>query len=220
MSWFGNNENTYSELDTPSTLSECNACARESLEKLDKLKDSPDWARLDFDDENIKIWDKTEDGSTVNRLKMSFTLPYSAMQFVGLLRSIDLDLLQKWDPDLKEKKHLEKIGPGVDILYSAYNAPWPVAGRDFLFLQTLRERDSTMIHLTFSINSNKYQGNPAEYVRGVVYSAWYITPISESQCKVVRVVEMDPKGLIPAMIVQSKKLCAAKQIVALREYST
>ncbi len=221
MSWFSN-KNSYPELDTPNTVEEFNACAEKSLQRIDTLKEMSGWTPLEFDDPSVRVWDLSDPGSTISRIKLEATLPYSTMQLASLLRSTDLDLLHAWDPDLLEKKQLEQISPGLALVYTAYSAPWPVTSRDFLWLQVLRERDSTreaLIHATFSVNSKKYPGNPDQRVRGVSYTAWYLTPISDTQCKITRVLELDPKGSIPAIVVQNKKLAAARQLVALREMS-
>jgi hypothetical protein len=225
MSWFSN-KNSYPELDTPSTATEFNTCAEKSLQKVDNLKRMSGWVPLDFDDPDVRVWDQSESGSTVSRIKLKTTFPYSAMELASLLRSTDLDLLHMWDPDLLEKKQIEKISPELALVYTAYSAPWPVTSRDFLWLQVLYERfptpspspPCTLIHGTFSVNSKKYPGNP-DKVRGVSYSVWYLTPISDTKCKVTRVLELDPKGSIPAVVVQNKKLDAARQLVTLREMS-
>jgi hypothetical protein len=124
-----------------------------------------------------------------------------------------------------ESKDLQQIDWATNINYTAFAAPWPVSGRDFLAVNRC-DWDAPLgkpgAHFSYSATMDDKQLFPPnkKLVRGTLYyAALLIEPLPDStpeapKCKVTYTVSSDPNGSIPKAIVNaaniSQPLCIAQ----------
>jgi len=131
---------------------------------------------------------------------------------------------KKWDIELIEIKHLRTISENFKLYWTSYNAPYPVTQRCFITITWYVPPTETEagIALSTSVNYPDYK-DESGFVRGCSrISGWIIQPIQHSPntCKVTRIIQLDPKGWIPAMIINSMKTKPGLHITNLRKFIT
>lgn len=113
----------------------------------------------------------------------------------------DADRKKEWDEMYLEGYIVAEIGPGTRILYNRFSAPWPVYERDFVFVVKHQEVDGKVVYVAKSIEVPSLPPKDGA-VRGEIYASGFIfEPISASSTKVIYFINVDPKGIIPHMVV-------------------
>jgi len=226
--WFGSStpdqEVIFPELPTPKTLEDYQQVSRDAKARVLKLADEQEgWEEVGFTEmglpSDIKVFSKSEPNSSIECTKGIAILPGSPKDVLALVTTTDLQNRKQWDKDLVDIKLIERIDDKLAVYWAAYNAPFPVKNRDFVILISIEAQDDgSYIAFATSINYSAVKENPS-YVRAVnVTSATVIRPVegNPNQSKVIRMNQVDPKGMIPYMIVNAGKTRPALVIQEMR----
>jgi len=203
----------YPELPSPKTTKDYEKVAEEAKKRVISLAfggELEGWKRVEFENEfGIEIFDKSDEGTSIKclRAKGLFPVPpkYVFWEFVA---QEDIEIRKRYDPDMQDTKLIEWIDEDIRVYWAGFNAPFPVKKRDFVVITHFDQlQDGTYIGLGTSINHPNGKENP-DYVRAVnLTSAWIMesVPGNPNQCYVTRLIQMDPKGNIPAFVVNLSK---------------
>jgi len=166
--------------------------------------------QLESGEPEVSLYDKPSVGSSFDTIKVIATLPISAQEAFDFFR--DESKAKSWDADLLESVPHEKIDEDTTIYYLLYNTPFPITKREFVVVRHHKKySDGSFLIANFSINHPSFKEN-SNAVRGAtIISGWSLKP-DNGQTRVTRITRLDPKGSIPAWVVNSFKGKAAKQI--------
>mmetsp|Transcript_32165 Transcript_32165/g.54975 ORF Transcript_32165/g.54975 Transcript_32165/m.54975 type:complete len:231 (-) Transcript_32165:57-749(-) len=169
------------------------------------------------------------EGIDIDQLQLPNS-PIHVVRAVGVLKNVDvhkmfesfanggLEERQKVSPDILQHEVIEKVnGDETTYLsYSRFKTPMGISNRDFLTLRSqLHLDDGSTLIVSQSVNSKKKPFDSAT-VRGVTRNARLFEPISDTECKVTLVDHVDPKGHVPAFVINLFKKKAAEAIVKLQ----
>eukprot|EP01104_Vermistella_antarctica_P010503 TRINITY_DN2809_c1_g1_i1.p1 TRINITY_DN2809_c1_g1~~TRINITY_DN2809_c1_g1_i1.p1 ORF type:complete len:232 (-),score=57.03 TRINITY_DN2809_c1_g1_i1:151-846(-) len=228
MSWFGGSAEpvpcVYEECETPKTEEEYLALDEKQYTKMRTLSLNDDgWSTIPLEDmEDLELFERADLGGSINAIRVVALMPGSQQECFALNRETDLERVHKWDADVIETKIHKQISENVEVMYSTHNAPFPVTNRSFVYLRSKRvDEDGAIFSTSISINDDEYPVD-SNFVRGVNQSQWCFLPVegNDKQCKLIRVVAIDPKGSIPTWIVNSHKKKGADLLVTLRKVLT
>jgi hypothetical protein len=107
------------------------------------------------------------------------------------------------DPEIKSW-YIVDSGDEWKVCHQINNCPWPIWSRELVFAQVKIVDGTTVWLVAFSVDRSDVKIDQNNNVKAVILmSVWSFTPISKNQTKVQRIVHVDPKGLIPAFLVDS-----------------
>jgi len=162
-----------------------------------------------YEDKGISVFEKA-DSSGFTCMKAISIVPCSPEKMIEIITSEDLQFRKRWDKDLNDWNIFERITPEITVVYRSYNSPsYIISPRDFVAVSSkYRAPDGSFVTCGTSINHKKYLEENPGYVRArVILTGISVRPIqgSPNQCKCCRIIHLDPKGMIPAWIVNSQK---------------
>jgi len=173
--------------------------------------------------DGVLLEEKQYPGSNVNAVRATTELKNVDLKaLIDLHYSATFAQKSKTDAELLDCKVLKTLNKNMHIYYSAYLTPPLIGNRDFVSLRChYRLEDGSDLITTVSIN---YKDKPfdSNYVRGVVTSAIMIKLVdgdsrNKNRVSVKSIYHIDPKGLIPAWIVNSFKEKPARNLIRLKE---
>jgi len=145
----------------------------------------------------------------------------SPKEMYEIIRCPDIAKLNEWDPEIFSSKTIEEVAPDIQITHVVYKAPFPLSYREFVALRAKTvESDGSYLSYGNSINHKTFP-TTKDYVRAVsIVSGWSFRPVpgNPNQCIAKRIVQMDPKGVIPAWVVNSYKTKAGLLLVSVRNF--
>lgn len=215
----------YPECETPTSAADYEALATRKYQNFLDLVNSEDgWTRLEFLEPghtDIEIYDRVSPDSAINCTKTIAILPASPKTILELCKCTDVEALKQWDADVEQIKTIEKINENLQLVYSSYNAPYPVWKREFVAIRATQElSDGTCVSYGASVNHKDFP-TPKEHVRGcIVVSGWHLKPVegNPNATRCTRVVQLDPKGWIPSTVVNMFKNKSGLSMVAIRNH--
>lgn len=214
------------DVPTPVTKEEFQQLAEKKLAEFLALLDiNNGWSLVDFSSEahpDLRLWEKIVDESAIHCVRASLTMPFPPHVVRASLASRDVNEIKQWDPDCLEIK-VQEIDTNLEVMVQTFWAPFPLQNREFLvirYFSTTPSEDGEIINVVgCSINWKSFPLSDS-MVRAILpVGGWQITPIrgNENQCLVSRVLQVNPKGLIPAFIVNMFKHKAALAMASLKE---
>ena len=225
MSWFGFG----GDAEPVAVDYEGLACEKDDLQKVLDDKKAALQAELDNDDgwTAVDLSGTPEfAGTTVETKQAGELLSYRTRGYIPsaspedmlkLYWDPDLEARKKWDTSLLSYKVLQKVNANLEVVMSSYTAGVPlVANRVFVLLRGSEKRDGGVIHYAgMSINHAEAKQDPSD-VRGVTAVFYRWTP-HEGGTRVEQYLQADPKGSLPAMVVNAFKTKSAEQLVVFRK---
>ncbi|KAL6041075.1 hypothetical protein QOT17_025107 [Balamuthia mandrillaris] len=161
------------------------------------------------------------DGSASSSLRVCGSVECSPAALKRLMDSNDLKLKQNWEREMVGLDVIEEVTDRIIVVRARYKAPFPVTNREFVTIKcdtTLK--DGTRVTYGCSINHDRCYAD-SNFVRGVVriMGAFYRpVPGSPNMCSFARIITVDPKGNIPAWVVNATKSKAGASIILIRKY--
>jgi hypothetical protein len=236
--WLGGGPQEPPVLPEPKTAEEYRKLCSETLEKILKLAEPLDddgTALADLDDggwEEIQVTgDRNgdtrlfsrapEEGQGTHLLKTTGTVACSPEALFHAVSSTDVEERRRWEKDLLEFRIVEEVSKDIQVLYTSYRAPSPVASRDFVAVKARKRLvvrgEPRIISFGTSISHPSCPLTP-NYVRAVATSAFIISkvPGDPSRCHCIRITQVDPKGSIPGFVINLSKQKAAAAFSILR----
>eukprot|EP01116_Phalansterium_solitarium_P016555 TRINITY_DN3865_c0_g1_i1.p2 TRINITY_DN3865_c0_g1~~TRINITY_DN3865_c0_g1_i1.p2 ORF type:complete len:272 (-),score=80.66 TRINITY_DN3865_c0_g1_i1:296-1006(-) len=223
--WFGSSapsETIYPELPSPKTNEDYKKVIAEAREKVLSLHSSTgsEWVSVDTtllpDNHGVTINSKNDGTSAIECIRAVKLIHASPKAVFELVSTHDIASRRTWDPELLDFKFIKAEEDGVGVVYAVHNAPFPVTKRDFILAIT-HSQEPSGTYLAFSTSIN-YAGvnQDTNYVRGALYvSAWVIEAVEgkPDEALVTRIIQVDPKGMIPAFVVNANKSNPGKVLV-------
>ena len=108
---------------------------------------------------------------------------------------------KEWVDRLQSNSELEVVSPEERIIYQVFGLPWPISDRDYVY-RAKSTRDSSN-RVTVTLNSVTHpKAPPSVGVRAHLHLSKYVlTPLGQGKTKVEVEIHTDPKGSLPAWLV-------------------
>lgn len=217
----------YDELPTPTTLDDFRTVTAEKLLQLNALHREPDAEyREKVDDLNdvvilTKPSSSSKDPIELYKIRGTIEAPYERV--FALLTAHEHRVEQaKLDPDVVSRravKHLDQTET-LSIMHTRVHGTFPVSDREFWSVRKLHIDGNTRVMLGFSFNADSTHVESG-CVRGALHLiGWIVERTSDARCRVTRIIKVDPKGWIPAMVVNRYKSHNADSFTTLRRLAT
>lgn len=158
--------------------------------------------KLEKDDEGIKIYTATIDGSDFRAFRASMTVTATLNQVVAM--HVDPDTVSEWLYDCKKSELIKKVKENEYYIYYVSDAPWPVQDRDYVLHSTITQNpDNHIVTINFDAVTD-YMETSDECVRmAKVAGYWRFEPKSGGKVYIEYQVHADPNGAIPAWLANS-----------------
>lgn len=184
-----------------------------AAELLAASQSTEGWEDLGETNEVRSYRKMTESGIHMIRGEGVINVP--VQQIMDLL--LDQDRKKEWDEMYVEGYIVAEISPGIRILYNRFSAPWPVYERDFVFVLKHQEIDGKVVYVGKSIEVPSIPPRDGA-VRGEIYASGFIfEPITATSTKVIYFINVDPKGIIPHMVVNFMSSKQTQNIYRIRK---
>ena len=161
-----------------------------------------------FQDGGITVYSQRVPVSDVLAFRAAAVLDAPVEQVMEVLRRVEIT--DEWMPDIRLKYSVEERSDFEAITFSVNEMPWPFADRELVLLNRLR-LDRIRKYLVVDVYSIDYGAVPVE--KGNVRAHMYcgetkVRPAGEGRTEVDLILFVDPKGFIPAWMVNlfQKKL--------------
>jgi len=186
----------------------------EDFEKFVTYCESPEGWNVCYEKENVKVWDRKPDNdSAINIVKLHALLPeVDPWVLYDVLH--DPDYRKVWDDNMIERYNICQLDPTNDIGYYSAKAPGiGISNRDFVNQRMWRVKDDNqwiiMNHSVIHTAAPEKKG----FVRANSIRTGYMIKKAEKGCTLTYMTQTDPKGWIPAMIVNKVTKTFAPNIV-------
>lgn len=174
---------------------------KEDCLKFRNFADSDQGFELRFDDKNVLVWDKKVEGESM-RIVKTFSI------FEGTTPAQLWDLLQEsvyrltWDANCLKSRTVVRMDARNDICYYASKAPPGVSDRDVLCQRAWHSAGNGEYVIMNTSVKHKSCPEKMKYTRAwSLLSGYLIRPHGNNSCSLVFISQTDPKGLIPAKII-------------------
>ncbi len=103
-----------------------------------------DW-KLQKDKNGIKVYTKEVSDSPMKTFKGATLISSSLDQYDALLR--DVENFSEWMHSLKKAEVKDQLEENKRVLYTVYNAPWPLDNRDAVIHSRIEIEDNKVAHI-------------------------------------------------------------------------
>lgn len=159
-----------------------------------------DWELVD-DADGVRVWRRELSDSPVLAFRGSGEVPVPIGRLVGLLA--DSSRSTEWVDLLAESRRLRESDALESVLYNRYDLTWPVQDRDYVLRRVLSIDPQARV-VTAAYRSTEDSAAPIQdcCVRAETNpTSWRFTRLGPSRTRVEVEVFTDPKGSIPAWLV-------------------
>jgi len=165
------------------------------------------------DDSKVKVWDQKSDKSAINIIKLHAILKEVE---AGVLYDVlhDPEYRAEWDDNMVEGFNIEQIDATNDVGYYSAKAPTGVSNRDFVNQRSWSNKDDRefiiMNHSVIHPKAPEKKG----FVRANSIQTGYLVRVrSEGGCTLTYLTQTDPRGWIPAWLVNKVTKTFAPKII-------
>jgi len=151
--------------------------------------------------EGYSIYSRNEEGSSILGFKLAGKIDAPIEQVMQHLR--DVERSSEWTPGLVTKQTIEDKSDLEAITYSVSEMPWPLKSRDYIMHNELflHKEKKLLYVISYSIDDPR-KGLDDKYVRADIgYSNIGVRPVSDNETYIEWTVFADPKGVVPAFVV-------------------
>jgi len=142
------------------------------------------------------------------------------------LHLVQIDLRQFWDPMFEGGHYKLEVCENIRVVYYSFKAPWPVTSRDFFVVAGEKITDDGVV--VSAVNSVVRADCPERegYVRGKLKTSGFIVkPLDNDddgtpRCMVTYLVQCNPMGWIPTLVVNTVNVEQGMCIHAIRNAIT
>jgi len=205
-----------SDIPAPKSVEEFEKVAADTLKLMLSYEPDDGWNELE-EREGFRLLDKIIEGSSSHLAKAKGLMPGTPEKCLAILTDITLENRQKWDENLLFYNIPKQITDSIALTHLAFSAPYPVTSRDFCSLRVIKkEEDGSYYVWGCSVVSDDVPES-SEYVRGnAILSGWIFRPAEDGQCLAVHINQLDPKGWIPAFVVNMSKGKAVERLIKIK----
>jgi hypothetical protein len=175
----------------------------------------PDWERIREDD-GITVWRRDVAGSPLVAFRGEGLVNAPLLRVASVI--VDVERAHEWADRVVESRRLRRIGRCEAVTYTHARTPPVVADRDFVLHGRLTIEDGRRATIRFRSVQDAAMP-PGDHVRGeVLDSSFVLTAEGEARTRVVAEIHADPKGALPAWLVNMvQRGWAVKTLRSLRE---
>ncbi|WP_439584618.1 START domain-containing protein [Dyadobacter bucti] len=150
----------------------------------------------------IKVYTKSIPGSKIKAVRIECNVNASASEVVALL--MDIPAAVRWVSHTKSCVLIRKVSPAELYYYTEISLPWPLENRDFSAHVKVSQDLATKI---VTVNAPAVPGwvpvKPGIVRINHSKGFWTITPIDKGRVKIDYILEVDPGGNIPPVVVNT-----------------
>lgn len=204
---------SYEELRTCSTPEEIKAAAEAAAK----------W----FEETLTDGWKETQKGEVTvfdrppkndhHSIKTITDSKLSAEDFWKKFVASGLEQTKKYDKEVIESTVVETVDEHIKVTKSANSAPWPVTAREFVSVVYDYQKDGNYYFVAHSINYPKINVVGKGFVRGVKFFGMKFIP-KENGCTIERVLQINPKGMVPNIAINSSKKQDVARLTNMKKY--
>lgn len=152
-------------------------------------------------DSGLTVYTSKVPNSNLVGFKMTGVVASNVRPLMATLRNVERSA--EWTPELINKKTIENISDNEAITYSLNNLPWPLSNRDFILHNKLYlSQDKKLLYvISESVKHKDYPVKDDTVRAWIHYSNIGLRPINDKQTYVEWTLHVDPKGSLPAWLV-------------------
>jgi len=206
----GTTEQKTVEIPAPKSKEDYQALYESSLKILkDHVSSVEGWTKANTQ-EGFDLFEKVEEGKeSLHLVKTQGILKVSLEKAYALVSDTSMESRKRWDTELLYYNVVETITDNILLTHVGFNTPFPVTCRDFCAIRCTTEEDGVRYIWGCSIiNSAVPEDTTGKFVRGmIIVSGFVFKPVDgePDQCLIANVNQVDPKGWIPAWVVNLGK---------------
>ena len=217
-----NNQTTsewkYDDLETPQNIGDYKKLIENTFKKgNDWLNDNTNWQFIK-EDRGIVLEELPIANSSIGAIKTTANIKgIELKKLVEVVFDLPLEEKKKLMSDILAYNTIKEITDDIAVCHSQYATPFGISNREFVFVKALRQlNDNKYMMMVQSIN---YEDKPFTqgYVRGVSVCCNYIEKLDDGSVKFVTIDHVDPRGMIPAFVINAFKDKAIEKVIKIQE---
>jgi len=154
-----------------------------------------------FTDQGLTVYSQRIPGSKVLAFKADGYIEAPLDQIMEVMRRVEI--VDEWMPDIREKFTLEAVSDVEVITYSINRLPFPFSDRELVLHNSVRldrERRGMVLDMV-SMDYNDYPVKKATVRAHMNCGEMLVRPIGTEKTEVELLLYVDPRGFIPAWLV-------------------
>lgn len=160
-----------------------------------------DWS-LKKDKDGIKVFNRENEQSKFNELRVETTLDATLAQLAALI--LDIEDYAKWSFNTKSTRILKKTSPSELYFYSEINSPWPADNRDLvLHLSITQDPVSKKMSIIIKTVPGLVPLKPNTIRVPMSSETWTVTRVDGFRIRVEYQLKLDPGGSVPAWLINT-----------------
>ena len=182
-----------------------------SMDRLKQLATSDDGWKLDKEKSGVVIHHRYSEDSPIVMMRGKTTIAASAEDVLKCTE--DYETRKKWDELFNGGEVLKTIDDSHQVITLKFKSPsMVVSNRDFVMARAVKKEGNVILSNHVSVPYPDH-GEQKGYVRGEIdVSGYVIEPLDNGKCSCTYVVQLDPKGWVPTVVVNT---VASKQPMVL-----
>ena len=176
-----------------------------------------DWKLISNNDDIILESKEYPDVCSVPRFRVTGTVNGSAENLWNRVWSYTEVELKQQDPDIVFYNVIEQT-ENFRVYHQINKLPFPLYKREFVVAHHKIIDGNIHWIISYSIEHEKVPYNPQQYVRGIIHLAIQgFIPIDHERTQVIRIIQVDPCGNIPTVLVNMNAHKLIKGITNLKK---
>lgn len=175
-----------------------------------------DW-QLKKEDDGIKVYTRSVKNTNIKEFKAATKIHSSSETIFNII--LDVGNYPRWIEDVNYAEKLYQRDSQIGMYYQL-GMPWPIKDRDITLISEFKKLPDNSTHFQLSYNA-ELKDEDEDFIRITeINGEWLITPIDKENCEVTYRFLADPKGSLPAWVINIFIVDGPfKTLQNLREYS-
>ena len=168
--------------------------------EFDRIKIIGEWEKV-YSRDGFDILVAEAPNSNFKAFRARGVVEGNITKYLTLYRNVED--MKGWSPKLIDKYVIKAISDTEAITYQADDIPWPAQDRDMVLRNKLYldRKNKVLKVLTYSVKMKSHPPNK-DYIRAIInWGEFSIRPINPNQTYIDFKIHAEPKGTIPAWIV-------------------
>ena len=161
-------------------------------------QDTSSWQKV-RDEDGIQLYTAKIGDTAINKVKAIAVIDASLGRIVAVLN--DVQRYPTWVPYLGEAKVLKRYSEDDLLVYSLFNAPWPVRDRDYVYRVQIDRQPNRVIY-SMQTEQSELMPEQKHAVRAILIESRYeLIALNDNQTRMELVFHTDPRGSLPVWII-------------------
>lgn len=224
FNWFSDNDNNewrYDNLPTPESDDDYIRLAKKVIDNRMKwIKDKDNWELL-INEDGITVHQRQVNGSPIHMIKATTILHnVDINNILNWLYKATLDEKRLIIDDVIDHEIVQNINNNIHVSRSRYSTPVGISNREFLALRVSHMRSDTTYLVGIQSINKKDIPFDNDYVRGISNCATLLEDLGDNTVKITSIDHIDPKGWIPAFVINAYKRKAKERLEKIQKVFT